>query len=304
MTPNILVVFVDNQPASMMGCSGNSEISTPNLDQLARRGVRFSNAFSPNAMCSPCRASFLTGMMPSQHGVHTWLDDYQMHLWPKGWNALDGIATLPDILSAKGYQTALIGKYHLGVSDAPQNGFRYWVTMDVGHVVSFYDSRIVDNGKHYVATEHSVDFFTRKAVEYIRQSRKGAPFFMALTYPAPYGHWPSIRGLPGNRFAESLRDLPMTSVPREGISKELLDWMLVRHDKMPTADANYYNSLARLPNDLTTLRNFYSQMSMVDDGVGQVVAALEEADLAENTIIIYTADHGMSLGTHGFWGPG
>ena len=304
MPPNILVIFVDNQPANMMGCSGNTEIRTPNLDLLARRGVRFSNAFSPNAMCSPCRASFLTGMMPSQHGIHTWLDDNQMHLWPQGWNALDGIATLPEILSTAGYDTALIGKYHLGRPDVSQNGFRHWVTMDVGHVLSFYDCDIIDNDKRYVAKEHSVDFFTQKAIEYVSQSRQGAPFFMALTYPAPYGHWPSIRGVPDNRFAELVRNLPMTSVPREGVSKELLDWMIVRHDKMPGVETGYYNSLARLPNDLPTLRNFYSQMSMVDDGVGQVVAALEEASIADETAIIYTADHGMSLGTHGFWGHG
>lgn len=98
MPPNILVIFVDNQPASMMCCSGNTEISTPNLDALARKGVRYANAFSPNAMCSPCRASFLTGMMPSQHGVHTWLDDHQMHLWPKSWNALRDSDTSGDFV--------------------------------------------------------------------------------------------------------------------------------------------------------------------------------------------------------------
>ena len=72
----------------------------------------------------------------------------------------------------------------------------------------------------------------------------------------------------------------MNSVPREGVSRELLRWMLVRHDKMPGMESEYYNSLARLPNDLPTLRNYYSQMSMVDDGVGQVMAALEESGIA------------------------
>ncbi|MCP4388311.1 MAG: sulfatase-like hydrolase/transferase [Gammaproteobacteria bacterium] len=66
--PNIVLIFVDNQPADMMGCSGNDEIHTPNLDALAARGVRFEHAFCANAMCSPCRASVLTGLMPSQHG--------------------------------------------------------------------------------------------------------------------------------------------------------------------------------------------------------------------------------------------
>ena len=73
--PNVLLIFVDNQPENMMGRYENDEIFSPNLDKLASRGVRFNNAFSPNSMCSPCRASILTGLMPSQHGVHTWLDD-------------------------------------------------------------------------------------------------------------------------------------------------------------------------------------------------------------------------------------
>lgn len=176
--------------------------------------------------------------------------------------------------------------------------------MDVGHVLSFYDSRVIDNGRRYVVSEHSVDFFTRKAIEYLHQSKRDTPFFMALTYPAPYGHWPSIRGVPENRFAELVRNLSMNSVPREEISKDLVDWMLVRHDKMPGAGSSYYESLAQIPNDLPTLRNFYSQMSMVDDGVGRVMEGLREAGVADDTIVIYTADHGMSLGTYGFWGHG
>ena len=73
--PNILLIFVDNHPANMTGCYGNDETFTPHLDELASKGVLFRNAFCPNSMCSPSRASVLTGLMPSQHGIHTWLDD-------------------------------------------------------------------------------------------------------------------------------------------------------------------------------------------------------------------------------------
>ena len=91
--PNILLIFVDNQPAKMLGCSGNKEIHTPNLDRLAEIGVRFNEAYCPNAMCSPCRASVLTGLMPSQHGVHTWLNDNMIAEWPKDWNTLEEFPT-------------------------------------------------------------------------------------------------------------------------------------------------------------------------------------------------------------------
>jgi len=304
--PNVVLIFVDNHPADMMGCSGNEEIHTPNLDGLARSAIRFDQAFCPNAMCSPCRASVLTGLMPSQHGVHTWLDDSVVEQWPAYWNAIGEFDALPERLARRGYDTALIGKYHLGIADKPQNGFHEWITLQIGHVLSFYDNDIIDNDRRYRYPGHSVDFFTEKAVEYIsrRSADRQQPFFLFLTYPAPYGHWPSIKGPPANRYAELYREAPMHSVPREGLSKALVDWVLVRHDEMPKDGNGFYTDVARIPNDLPTLRNYYSQMSMVDEGVGKVLTALDDQGLTDDTLVIYTSDHGMSLGQHGFWGHG
>ncbi|WP_323785440.1 sulfatase [Thalassovita sp.] len=303
--PNILLVFVDNQPAKMMGCSGNSEVHTPNLDGLAERATRFSEAFCPNAMCSPCRASVLTGLIPSQHGIHTWLDDGLISEWPDQWNAIDEFDTLPELLGQAGYETALIGKYHLGIADQPQNGFDEWITMQIGHVLSFYDNKMVVNGEQMIHPGHSVEFFTDHAVDYIDKRGKDAenPFFMFLTYPAPYGHWPSIKGEAMNKFAYLYKDTPFNSVPREGISRELIKWLLINEDKGFKGE-EFYKDILQMPNDLPTLRNYYSQMSMVDEGVGQVLAALERQGIFDDTLVIYTSDHGMSLGQHGFWGHG
>jgi len=304
--PNIVLIFSDNHPADMMGCSGNAEAYTPNLDRLADGAVRFANAFCPNSLCSPCRASVLTGLMPSQHGVHTWLDDSVMADWPDGWTAIGEFDALAQRLARRGYDTALIGKYHLGLADRPQNGFRHWVTLATGLIPSFYGIDMIENGRHHRYAGHLVDYFTEKAVEYIgqRADEPAQPFFLCRTQPAPYGIWPAVQGEPDNRYAERYRGMPMHSVPREGISKELIDWMLIRHDEMPGDYDAYYQELARHPNDLPTLRNYYSQMSMVDDGVGQVLQALERAGVMDDTLIIYTSDHGMSLGQHGFWGHG
>ncbi|NQV45902.1 MAG: sulfatase-like hydrolase/transferase [Rhodospirillales bacterium] len=305
--PNILLVFVDNQPAKMLGCAGNSEIHTPHLDRLAEHAVRFSEAYCPNAMCSPCRASVLTGLMPSQHGVHTWLDDSTIVDWPENWNALQELQTLPDLLSQAGYDTALMGKYHLGIADEPQNGFKDWVTLQIGHVQSFYDNDMIVNGERQTYPGHSVDFFSDQAVDYIsrRDQETDNPFFMFLTYPAPYGHWPSIKGEAKNQFAGLYNETPFHSVPREAICKELIDWLLVRQEKMTDYhDPDEINCMPQLLNDLPTLRNYYSQMSVVDDGVGRVLAALDEQGIADDTLVIYTSDHGMSLGQHGFWGHG
>ena len=300
--PNILLIFVDNQPASMMGCYGNDEIFTPHLDELASEGVLFRNAFSPNSMCSPCRASMLTGLMPSQHGIHTWLDDYLMDTWPEGYNAIAEFETLPEKLAKKGYHTALIGKYHLGFADEPQNGFKHWVAMEKGTMESFYGVPMIDNGQRHTAPEHSVDYFTRKSLDYLDKhaSPNEPPFFLCLTYNAPYANVPD----PDHRYSHLYADLPMNSVPREGLSPELIDWILLCKEKYPAEDFAWYKRLAEQPNNLPAMRRFYAQVSMVDDGVGQVLAKLQEKGVLENTLVIYTADHGKSVGHHGFWGHG
>ncbi len=301
--PNILLIFVDNQPASMMGCYGNDEIFTPHLDDLASGGVLFRNAFCPNSMCSPCRASMLTGLMPSQHGVHTWLDDEVMDEWPDNYNAIAEFETLPEKLAAAGYHTALIGKYHLGFADKPQNGFKHWVTMAKGMMPSFYGVEMNDNGKYETADEHSVDYFTRKSVEYLdRYADKDEPFFLFSTYNAPYGEMRPDE--PEHRYSQKYAELPMNSVPREGLCPELIDWILMRKEKAPDYDFEWYKKLAEMPNNLRAMRQFYSQVSMVDDGVGQMIAKLEEKGVLDDTLVIYTADHGLSVGHHGFWGHG
>lgn len=303
MRPNIVLVFVDNQPADMLGCYGNAELHTPHLDRLAAEGVRFDRAYCPNAMCSPCRASALTGLMPSQHGIHTFLDDSTMDQWPENWGAIAEFHALPQLLADAGYKTALIGKYHLGSPAKPKDGFQHWIALNIGHTLSFYNNRIMDNGCEIVVPQHSVDFFTERAVDYIEaHDPAGAPFFLFLTYNAPYGHWPSVKGPSGNRFARFYETTAMNSVPREGVSGRVVDWFVenIKH-RMPL---DYFLALLQQPNDLESLRNYFSQISMIDDGVGKVMDALARKGMDDDTLVIYTADHGFSLGHHGVWGHG
>ena len=301
--PNIILIFTDNQQASTLGCYGNDEIHTPNLDRLSQTGVTFDNAFCPNAFCSPCRASVLTGKLPSQHGVHSWIDDRNMHEWPKGWHALDGLDTLPKTLQSEGYATALVGKYHLGEPTSPAEGFDNWVTLEDGHVRSFYRNKIFDNGDVYEQPGHSVDFFTDKGVEFIEaQTAAEKPFFLYLPYPAPYGHWPATKEADENRHSARYADCPMETIPRQALSKAAVDGFMLRNNES-TADLDF-SMLMRAPNDLATLRNFYSQISMVDDGVGKILETLDRLGIADDTLLIFTTDHGLSTGEHGFWGHG
>nr|WP_325248365.1 sulfatase-like hydrolase/transferase [Amylibacter sp.] len=301
--PNIVLIFTDNQQASTLACYGNDEVYTPNLDKLAAQGTLFENAFCPNAFCSPCRASVLTGLLPSQHGVHSWIDDRNMDEWPQNWHALDGLRTLPATLRDAGYATALSGKYHLGEPGSPMAGFDFWCTMADGHVRSFYKSRITENGETYDYEGHTVDFFTQKGISFIEeQAAQDQPFFLYLPYPAPYGHWPATKEDVRCRHSDRYDDCPMDSIPREGLSKAAIDAFLLRA-KYSGGGLDYSMPL-RAPNDLATLRSYYAQISMVDDGVGQIMDTLDRLDLADDTIVVFTSDHGLSLGHHGFWGHG
>lgn len=107
-----------------VGELGNPDAYIPNLDRMAAQGIQFNNCYGANALCSPGRASLLTGLMPSGHGVHVALPDFE-GMYPEDWCALRGFETLPNTLKANGYNTALVGKYHLGdfPTKYPQIGF-------------------------------------------------------------------------------------------------------------------------------------------------------------------------------------
>ncbi|MEM6304921.1 MAG: sulfatase-like hydrolase/transferase [Pseudomonadota bacterium] len=294
LKPNIILIFTDNQQAQTLGCYGNAEVHTPHLDQLAREGLQFNRAFCPNAYCSPCRASLMTGLMPSQHGVHAWIDDRNMDEWPSGWHALSGLPTLPEMLQKQGYQTGIFGKYHLGDPTSPAPGWDAWVTMADGHVRSFYDNRISDNGATYQHAGHSVDFFTDKAIAFMKAAT--APYLAYIPLPAPYGHWPATNDGKRNRHAARYDDCPMLSVPRMGLRVSTVrNYDMIKEGSGKGLD---FSMILRAANDLPTLRNYYSQITMIDDAVGRLRAADPEA------LIIFTTDHGMSLGHHGFWGHG
>ncbi|MEM7798105.1 MAG: sulfatase-like hydrolase/transferase [Chloroflexota bacterium] len=298
--PNILLIMSDNHGTNLLGSYGNDEVQTPRIDRLAGEGIQFNQAYCVNGMCSPCRASVLTGLMPSQHGIHSWIDDRLPDNLPAGWNALEAFETLPEILKRSGYNTALIGKYHLGDSRQVQNGFDHWVAFPHGHTVDFWNNQIFENGETYQSEGHSVDFFTDKALEYLDQQGGDNPFFLFLPYNGPYGHWPCIDGQAKHRFGHLYDDCPMHSAPREPLSKETIAKVMWQHAN--SGNGLDYSALLRLPNNIETLRNYYSQMTLVDDSVGRVLDRLEANGQAENTLVIYTVDHGFSTGSHGFWG--
>ncbi|MEQ1803026.1 MAG: sulfatase-like hydrolase/transferase, partial [Gammaproteobacteria bacterium] len=199
--PNVLLILTDNQSPSLIGAYGNREIRTPNIDQLAAEGTLFTRAFATSGVCSPARATLLTGLIPSRTGVHNGLPE---RFAVPDYSAIEEFRNLPQTLADAGYATALVGKYHLGASDRPQLGFGTWVTFSGGHTESFVKQAVVDNGRTFdvAATgEHLTDFWTRRAVDFIDAQSGRQPFFLMLSYNGPYVLPPTVLDPPTTRHA-------------------------------------------------------------------------------------------------------
>lgn len=299
---NIVLITADNQPPDLLGCYGNSDVYTPNIDALASRGVLLKQSYSTNGMCSPGRASMLTGLMPSQHGVHSWLRDVDMRKWPSDWGAITEFESVVTLLRDSGFATAMVGKHHLGQPRVPIPGFDETVTFVSGHTDDFYENLVIDNGLEYeVKDYHIVDFFTNKAVDYI-DTTNGRPFFLMVNYDAPYLLPPTNLGPdPRNRFYEKFVGQTFDSFPRTAISEELLK--LIKGPDDPTRYSRHMLfNLLRMHNDPASMANVCAQIAIVDDGVGQIVAALKRRGLMDETIVVFTSDQANLYGQHGLWG--
>ncbi|MBI3210421.1 MAG: sulfatase-like hydrolase/transferase [Candidatus Solibacter usitatus] len=282
--PNIVLIVTDNHGAWSLGCYGNADIRTPNIDRLAKEGVLFTRAFAVNAVCSPTRASLLTGLMPSQHGVHRYLAANGAQVGPRSYYTLEEFETLPKILTANGYSAGLTGKWHLGNNLRPLPGFSHWVTMPHGNTAGFYDQQVIEDGRIRTQPGYLTDYWSGQAVKFIEQNRS-KPFFLYLPFNGPYGLGSAMKEPSRNRHAAYYADKELASMPRDAPHP----W-----------NFNYGSWM----NDMAVRRKYAAEISAVDDGVGQVMDALDRNGLRDNTLVVFLGDQGMAGGHSGFWGMG
>jgi arylsulfatase A-like enzyme len=282
---NVVFILTDNQGAWSLGCYGNPDIRTPHIDRLAKEGLRFTRALSSNPVCSPTRATFLTGLIPSQHGVHSFLDPKFM-MGPEAYNTVDEFTSLGEILRDAGYVCGLSGKWHLGANLTASEGFspEFWTTKPDGSTREFYDQPIIERGEVRNEAGYTTDLWTRRGIEFIEANRE-RPFFLFLAYNGPYSLGSLMLNRAKNRHAETYRDQPFPSFPRDAMHP----WQ--HHNK-------------EFHNQQIAIERVAAETSGVDDGVGEIMGTLKRLGLDENTLVIYAADQGWMGGQNGLWGMG
>ena len=285
--PNILVFLTDDHGQWAQHCYGNSELVTPNMDRLAARGVRMRQTFTTCPVCSPARASFFTGRMPSQHGIHDWLAPKFDRIHP----GLRGQTLISELLKNVGYHTGLVGKWHCGRNSEPQPGFDRWFTHWEDQKPHKGTQHFSDQGKPVTEEGLQSPFFTEEAVDFLnahkqKEGADGQPFFLFISYcdtHAPHSDAPP-------ELLAKYTDARFNDIPVEKFA--------ACHGTVESpADTNPEREHSRQ-------RQYYGAVSSIDREVGKVLAALEANGQLENTLIVYTGDHGLNAGHHGMWEKG
>ncbi|KPK79504.1 MAG: sulfatase, partial [Phycisphaerae bacterium SM23_33] len=273
--PNVIFILTDDQGPWAMGCAGNEEIRTPNLDALAASGIRFESFFCTSPVCSPARASLMTGRVPSAHGVHDYLR--QGNVPPTAAQFLAGMTCYTDVLAENGYTVGLSGKWHMGDSTSAQHGFSHWFCMP-GGASEYNDAEMFRQGKRTVCPGYLSDVITDDALAFL-QAHQAGPFYLSVHYNAPHSPW---TGHPPDIVA-SYDDCPFKSCPQEAAHP----WL--RPD------------LRRRLGDRESLKGYFAAVTAMDLNVGRLLERLDELGLRESTLVAFSSDNGFSCGQHGFW---
>jgi len=279
--PNIIFILTDDQGPWAAGCYGNAEMRTPNLDRLAESGTRFDSFFVATPVCSPSRATFLTGRIPSQHGVHDWIRDG--NVGPDAINYLEGEVAYTDVLARNGWTCGFSGKWHLGDSQIPQHGFTDWFCHQSGGG-RYNNAPMVRNGQLVDEPGYVTDAITNEALQMLdRYTHGGHPFYLSVHYTAPHSPWIDQHPQP---IVDSYDDCPFESCPQEPRHP----WAISLTDKCL--------------GDRESLKGYFAAVTAMDQNIGRILDRVEELGLRENTLICFFSDNGFSCGHHGFWGKG
>jgi len=280
MKPNILVFLTDDHGQWASGCYGNRELRTPSIDWLAQTGARFDQAFTPCPVCSPARASFWTGKVPSAHGIHD-------HIANPDHPGITGQRNLAEKLSAAGYQTGLCGKWHAHArGDTPQPGFDFWFSQWGGTNAKFGSQPFSENGERRDFHGHQAPIITDAAIRFVREAAEDQPFFLFVGFTETHSPFATLP----ERLVEAHRDDSFSDVARE----PLVSCHGTASTPAPEDEREFREKLCQ----------YYASVELIDEQVGRILDELEGSGQLEHTLVIYTSDHGHMNGQHGLFCKG
>lgn len=294
--PNIIFILADDHRFDTLGAAGHPWIETPNLDRMAEGGVYFPKAMVTTSLCSPSRASILTGLYAHNHRVS---DNY---------NPVDpDLLFFPELLQKTGYETAFIGKWHMGDVEDPQRGFDHWVAFKGqgtywpdGHgtlrdvpQTSFEGLNI--NGKRVPQKGYITDELTEYATDWLTTREKEKPYFLYVSHKGVHADFvPADRHL--GRYKEKHFPAPPTMADTEENYRDKPMWLKNQRNSRHGVDFAY-----NIPDFNVELyyRRYCEAVLALDDSVGSLMKWLEEKNELENTILVYMGDNGFQFGDHG-----
>ena len=300
--PNMILILADDMGFSDIGCFG-SEVSTPNLDRLAKSGIRI-NQFYNNPRCCPSRASIMTGLYSQQADMGMMVADHGRYPFPQYSGELNAqTPTIPEILKTVGYNTAMVGKWHLATEDAEgkhdwplQRGFDKFWGMISGASVYYESPHLMDGNtplpppsdEHYLT-----DIWTDHAVSYVEElSREKKPFFLYMAYNAP--HWPiqapeDLIKKYADRYASGWDELRKQRHQKQMdmglVSKE---WPLSPRDPRVPA----WKDAKDKDWEMRRMAVYAAMIDRLDQGIGRILDSVERAGIADNTLIVFMSDNG------------
>lgn len=283
---NVIVILSDDQGYWSLGCTGNKEIQTPNLDALAASGTLLTRFYTASPVCSPARASLLTGRMPSAHGVHDFLrpsapGSYQVY------DYLEGLTTTPEALAAAGWRCGITGKWHLGNGGDLAHGFEH-TYIHAGGQGPYYAAPMWREGSLVVEDRYITDLITDDAISFLDQSLLDQrPFYLSVHYTAPHAPWV---GEHPEEFVSLYSDCQFLSCPQE----PLHPWW--------SAPSPAISEAVRNPRP--SLQGYFAAVTAMDRQIGRLIHHLDTTGLRSSTLIVFLSDNGFSCGQHGIWGKG
>jgi len=298
--PNLIVILIDDLRFDETGASGHPYMKTPHIDRLAHEGAMFENAFHPTPLCSPNRASILTGQYASRHGI---IDNVGRDV------ASHRLDNYHIALQALGYETAHVGKWHMGNDSSPRPGYDHWVSFKgQGKLV---DPILWENGGEHQVDGYMTDILNARAVEFVKGKRT-QPFALFFAHKAV--HPDLVQNASGGIDASSIggytlparhRDLYQgmtypkrpSMLPLEQVAKDkpALKMMFEMRAQPSSRDI-----LAAMDGGTQEeIRKRAAMMASVDEGVGMLLETLEQTRQLDNTCIVFLGDNGFFFGEHG-----